>query len=224
MPICCVPWRFAHPASGNALERPDGLYDRATPPCSTRRTAEDVADRVRRRFGRDAVRPPPSRRGVPRTASSALGAQHAELDREFHCGVGAVRPVSGSGQRLFRVRGVHVLDGDLGAAHLKNWRILTKLRLHVRHATTAARHRLVPAASGRRSRAAAGQDAVRNPRPNPEPYAVDRLPPGPDGRPPRLCPLRRYHGSGTAHCSSVRSPRAMNRDHAPLKIHFRYTA
>ncbi|MFF4222530.1 hypothetical protein ACX9I7_30310 [Streptomyces sp. L500] len=32
------------------------------------------------------------------------------------------------------------------------------------------------------------------------------------------------NGSNTAHCSSVRSPRAMNRDHSQPKIHFRYTA
>lgn len=31
-------------------------------------------------------------------------------------------------------------------------------------------------------------------------------------------------GSSTAHCSSVRSPRAMNHDHSSLKIHFRHTA
>ncbi|MCX4966930.1 transposase family protein [Streptomyces sp. NBC_00654] len=32
------------------------------------------------------------------------------------------------------------------------------------------------------------------------------------------------NGSSAAHCSSVRSPRPMNRDHSSLKIHFRYTA
>jgi len=54
-----------------------------------------------------------------------------------------VRPVSGSGAAPVRVRGVHVIDGDLGVAHLKNWRILTKLRLDVRHATTLLRALLV---------------------------------------------------------------------------------
>ncbi|MGW1917263.1 hypothetical protein ACWCQS_43010 [Streptomyces sp. NPDC002076] len=38
---------------------------------------------------------------------------------------------------------MHVLDGALGVVHLKNWRILTKLRLHVRHATTLLRALLV---------------------------------------------------------------------------------
>ncbi|MQY36981.1 hypothetical protein SRB17_49830 [Streptomyces sp. RB17] len=37
------------------------------------------------------------------------------------------------------MRGLHVLDGDLEVAHLKNRRILTKRRLHVRHATTLLR-------------------------------------------------------------------------------------
>lgn len=32
------------------------------------------------------------------------------------------------------------------------------------------------------------------------------------------------NGASTAHCSTVRSPRAMNRDHPQAKIHFRYTA
>lgn len=32
------------------------------------------------------------------------------------------------------------------------------------------------------------------------------------------------NGPNIAHCSSVRSPRAMNRDHSLLKIHFRFTA
>lgn len=36
-----------------------------------------------------------------------------------------------------------VLDGGLGMTHLKNWRILTKLRLHVRHATALLRALLV---------------------------------------------------------------------------------
>jgi hypothetical protein len=30
-------------------------------------------------------------------------------------------------------------------------------------------------------------------------------------------------GSSTAHCASVRSPRATNQDHLTFKIHFRYT-
>lgn len=39
---------------------------------------------------------------------------------------------------------------------------------------------------------------------------------------PTLTPLGN-NGSNTAHCASVRSPRAMNHDHSSLKIHFRYT-
>lgn len=58
----------------------------------------------------------------------------------------------------------------------------------------------------------------------PEPYAVDQLPPRPDGRPPCPGTLFGNNGSSTAHCSSVRSPRPMNRDHSQPKIHFRYTA
>ena len=60
--------------------------------------------------------------------------------------------------------------------------------------------------------------------PDTEPYAVDQLPPRPDGRPPCPGTLFGNNGSSTAHCSSVRSPRPMNRDHSQPKIHFRYTA
>lgn len=68
-----------------------------------------------------------------------------------------------------------------------------------------------------------GDIPPRNTGSDPEPYAVDQLPPRPDRRPPRLL-LFGNNGSSTAHCSSVRSPRPMNRDHSRSKIHFRYTA
>jgi hypothetical protein len=77
-------------------------------------------------------------------ASVGSGSDQAEgMVDVFHCGVGLCARSADPGQRLVRVRGVHVIDGDLGVAHLKNWRILTKLRLDVRHATTLLRALLV---------------------------------------------------------------------------------
>ncbi|GAA2974596.1 hypothetical protein GCM10010446_68550 [Streptomyces enissocaesilis] len=64
----------------------------------------------------------------------------------------------------------------------------------------------------------------RNTGTDPEPYTVGQMPPRPDGRRSRLGPPFGNSGSRTAHCSSVRSPRPMNRDHSQFKIHFRYTA
>ncbi|SBU99143.1 hypothetical protein YUMDRAFT_01886 [Streptomyces sp. OspMP-M45] len=46
---------------------------------------------------------------------------------------------------------------------------------------------------------------------------------GQTGGRPTLVPFGN-NGSSTAHCSSVRSPRPMNRDHSQPKIDFRYTA
>jgi hypothetical protein len=77
-------------------------------------------------------------------ASLGSGSDQAEgMVDVFHCGVGAVRPVSGSGAAPCPGARHARTDGALEVAHMKNWRILTKLRLHVRHATTLLRALLV---------------------------------------------------------------------------------